>query len=347
MAEYRLVTLWHIDAPLHEVYDAVLESLRWPKWWQGAEYVEQIDGGDEDGIGSVRRYTWKSPLAYKICFDACTTRIEPLAALEAQVSGDLEGTGAWRFSNDKGLTTVCYEWHVRTTKPWMNLLAPVARSLFEQSHCVLMQNGAEGLARFLGARLIDVRHHALAVGSGNAGHAHGTAAGRSGPQHRSINPMAAIVAGAGAGVLATIVQLALWRAFAFPLPDILFRDARLAAAILMGPEVLPPPATFDWKVMLAATIVHFALSICYGLILAPLLSRLDMARALLAGVLFGLILYATNMYGFTAIFPWFEASRDWITVAAHVSFGMALAGIYALWQNDKVRAGAGGNVGRN
>jgi hypothetical protein len=32
-------------------------------------------------------------------------------------------------------------------------------------------------------------------------------------------------------------------------------------------------------------------------------------------------LYALNMYGFTALFPWFIATRDWITLCAHIVFG--------------------------
>jgi hypothetical protein len=322
MAEYRFVTFWHIKAPLHDVYDAVLQSLRWPDWWQGVECVDESEPGDVNGIGSVRRYKWKSRLSYKLSFAACVTRIEPLAALEANVSGDLEGTGRWLFSHDQGVTTVCYEWHVRTTKQWMNLLAPIARALFEQNHHALMQNGAEGLAGLLGARLVNVSHNALPNTSCDA------------RDSRPTNIVAAIGAGIGAGIIATAVQLALWWVFALPLPDILLRDARLAAAIVMGTGVLPPPATFEWSVMLTATVVHFALSICYGVILAPILSRFSLRHALAAGALFGLLLYGTNMYGFTALFPWFEVSRDWITLVAHVSFGIAAAGIYSTWRCD-------------
>lgn len=318
MAEYRLVSLWQIEAPLHDVYDAVFKSLRWPSWWRGAEHVEQLDPGDANGIGSIRRYTWKSRMAYQIRFDARATRIEPLSALEAHVTGDLEGKGRWAFSHDQGMTTVRYEWHVRTTKRWMNLLAPLAGSLFERNHHALMQSGAEGLARLLGARLVQVSHHVLPGKSG------GGAGGSTG----SVDVAAAMAAGVAAGIIATAVQLALWWACAVPLPDILYRDARLAAAIVLGRAILPPPATFEWSVMAAATIVHVGLSACYGLIVAAILSRLDPRHAQAAGALFGLFLYGANMYGFTALFPWFAASRDWITMAAHVAFGIAAAWIY-------------------
>ena len=135
-------------------------------------------------------------------------------------------------------------------------------------------------------------------------------------------------AGIVAGIVSTAAQLALWAAFTDALPGILFRDARLAAAIVLGPTVLPPPASFDAVVMLVATVVHFALSVAYGLILAPLLASLGMASSLVAGALFGVALFSVNMYGFTTVFPWFDAARDWITVAAHVVFGVSAAGTY-------------------
>jgi hypothetical protein len=158
MAEYRFVTHWHIEAPLHKVFDAVFDSLRWPQWWHGAEQVEERAPGDSNGIGSIRRYTWKSRLPYRLMFDARATRIEPPVTLEAITSGDLEGVGRWFFSYHGYMTTVRYEWHVRTTKPWMNLLAPIARFFFKKNHDALMQSGAEGLARLLGARLVAVSH---------------------------------------------------------------------------------------------------------------------------------------------------------------------------------------------
>jgi hypothetical protein len=148
--------------------------------------------------------------------------------------------------------------------------------------------------------------------------------------HNPANLSAAVCAGIAAGILATVVQIALWSVFADALPTILFRDARFAAAILLGRGVLPPPASFNGPVMLVATLVHFTLSIAYGLALSPLISRLRTAPSLLAGAVFGLCLYGINMYGFTAIFPWFEATRDWITVVTHLVFGVAAAGTYKM-----------------
>lgn len=157
MAEYRLNTLWRIDAPQRLVFDVVFDSLRWPQWWPGADRVEEIASGDNNGIGSVRRYVWKGRLPYRLCFDACATRLEPPWLLEAAVTGDLEGIGRWIFSHDDGITSIQYEWHVRTTKHWMNLLAPLGHGILANNHNAIMNAGAEALAQRLKVRLVESR----------------------------------------------------------------------------------------------------------------------------------------------------------------------------------------------
>ncbi|HEX3633317.1 MAG TPA: sodium:proline symporter [Casimicrobiaceae bacterium] len=152
----------------------------------------------------------------------------------------------------------------------------------------------------------------------------------SGSRATGVDVVAAVCAGVAAGILATVVQIVLWAIFTDALPAVLYRDSRFAAAIVLGRGVLPPPASFDERIMLVATLVHFALAIAYAITLAWLIANLRVWPSLLAGAAFGLGLYAINMYGFSALFPWFASSRDWITAAAHLAFGVALAGVYRL-----------------
>lgn len=139
---------------------------------------------------------------------------------------------------------------------------------------------------------------------------------------------ALVVATLAAGTLSTVVQVALWLLFTDAWPTILFRDARLAAALVLGPSVLPPPASFDLGVMAVATVVHFALSLVYCVIVAFCVARQPTARAIACGAAFGLMLYLVNLHGFTLVFPWFAQARDWITVVAHLAFGIVAAIAY-------------------
>ena len=144
----------------------------------------------------------------------------------------------------------------------------------------------------------------------------------------------AIWAGIVAGVVSTLVQMLLWISTG-AFPSALFRDSRLVAAILMGREVLPPPATFGFSVMLIATVIHFALSIVYSAVLAVIVSRSGTGMTVFIGAGFGAALYVVNLHGFTALFPWFAEVRDWITFVAHLVFGVSAAVTYrALAGND-------------
>ena len=83
-----------------------------------------------------------------------TTRIEPPHLLEGHATGALEGVGRWRLFEDDSSTAVIYEWNVHTTRPWMNLLAPIARPIFAWNHDWVMRNGGTGLASLLGCELL-------------------------------------------------------------------------------------------------------------------------------------------------------------------------------------------------
>ena len=146
MADYNFVTVWRFRAPLAPVWDLIYRSEDWPSWWRGVERVEALqEGVGDDHVGSVRRYTWKSKLPYRLSFDMRLVRVEQHALIEGEAFGELKGRGLWRFSCAGGLTTVRYDWNVETTKPWMNLLAPLARPVFKWNHDVVMGRGAEGL----------------------------------------------------------------------------------------------------------------------------------------------------------------------------------------------------------
>lgn len=104
---------------------------------------------------------------------------------------------------------------------------------------------------------------------------------------------------------------------------------RMVAAIVMGERALEgATAASDTSMAIVALFVHFALSILYAVILSYLIYRLEAISALLVGALFGLTLYVINFYAFTGLFAWFAAGRNWVSIIAHLIFGVGLAFIY-------------------
>ena len=154
MAEYRFLTTWLLESPRELVWDAIYDQARWPEWWRGVEEVEEVRPGEDGGLGSVSRMVWKSLLPYRVGFQVTTTQVERPRLLQADAVGELAGIGRWRLIEEGGITAVLYEWNVATTKRWMNLIAPIARPVFEWNHDWVMSRGAEGIANLLGCRLL-------------------------------------------------------------------------------------------------------------------------------------------------------------------------------------------------
>jgi len=152
MARYSFVTIWRHRAPIDAVYAAIAESLAWPEWWPAVRKVEDVAVGDPvTGIGNVRRYTFKGSLPYSLSFDMEVTRMLRPQMLAGHATGELEGDGIWTLSEEHdGVTVTRYDWNIRTTRWWMNLLAPVARPVFKANHDVVMRSGAAGLCARLG-----------------------------------------------------------------------------------------------------------------------------------------------------------------------------------------------------
>jgi hypothetical protein len=105
---------------------------------------------------------------------------------------------------------------------------------------------------------------------------------------------------------------------------------RMMAAMLLGQQVLPPPADFSMSIMAAAMMIHIVLSVIYGLIFGWIAHRLELGGALLAGTVFGLVaVYALNFYVIAPMmFPWFTQARGGISLMTHVLFGVVLGGAY-------------------
>lgn len=156
MADYQFVTRWQIAAPIDQVWQAIAQSEAWPTWWPAVVSVTELEPDRPDGLGNVRRFVWKTPLSYQIAFITRVTQIQAPTLMAATASGDVEGHGLWQlYPIDRG-TEVCYTWTVRTTRPWMNWLAAIARPLLEWNHNATMRQGGRGLAAYLQAELIQM-----------------------------------------------------------------------------------------------------------------------------------------------------------------------------------------------
>jgi hypothetical protein len=154
MADYHYVSTWRLQAPIEQVWAALNDLEHLPTWYRGVHEARELVPGDALGVGRRVRYVIKGRLPLRLAFEATTIRSVPPQDQELRAEGELAGTGRWSLDQQGEVTTVRYHWDVRTTRPWMNLLAPLARPIFIwNSRGVLLEAG-EGLARLLGAPLV-------------------------------------------------------------------------------------------------------------------------------------------------------------------------------------------------
>ena len=154
---YHFETVWQPAAPADVVFNFIYNSDTWPTWWRGVLAVENITSGNPNGIGDVKRYTWKSILPYRLIFDMELTEKIPNQKLVGKATGELQGDGTWTVEKQNNLTTITYIWRVKTTKKWMNFLAPIAKPFFAWNHNVVMDWGRQGLAKQLNMPVISLK----------------------------------------------------------------------------------------------------------------------------------------------------------------------------------------------
>jgi hypothetical protein len=153
MANYRFVTTTEIAAPVERVWPEVSQLEKWVTWWPGLVAVREVEPGDQGLRGALVEFTFKSRLPYSLSFQGRITRVDALQRMDIEAVGELEGVAIYEIEDRGQVTRQRLTWTVKTTKPWMNVLAPVARPFFAWNHDVLMKAGARGLARKLGTEV--------------------------------------------------------------------------------------------------------------------------------------------------------------------------------------------------
>lgn len=163
MARYHFETMLDIGAAPQRVWDEVAAPTAWPSWWRWLQRVDVLSDGAADWVGRRHRFTFGTALPYTLSFDTRFVRVDPPTLIEVTAEGELEGRGQLLLAERAGGgTSVVYSWLVGTTRPWMNVVAPIARPLFSWNHDVLMRDFAAGLAQACDGPLLAIANRALA-----------------------------------------------------------------------------------------------------------------------------------------------------------------------------------------
>jgi len=138
-----------------------------------------------------------------------------------------------------------------------------------------------------------------------------------------------------AGVVGGIVLLVLEMMFTKSVVGSPWVFPRLLAAVVLGPKVLPPPATYDVGLLAAALLVHLPLSIAFSCLIAFVLHKWGLVVGILGGAVLGMCLYWINFGTVFNLVSWFAPMKSAWTMWAHVVFGAICGGTYELLEKER------------
>jgi hypothetical protein len=152
-AQYRFITRWRFQGTPEEVYRIIDNATDMVRWWPAVWLrVEEVEPGDERGIGKVVRVLTKGWLPYLLRWTARSVLKEFPHRIVLEASGDFEGEGRWSFQADGPNVDVEYVWTVLANKPLLRYLSWVLRPIFSANHHWAMNRGEESLRLELARR---------------------------------------------------------------------------------------------------------------------------------------------------------------------------------------------------
>jgi uncharacterized protein YndB with AHSA1/START domain len=139
---------WHLAAPATDVYRALADVERYPRWWPQVRDTRRID----DTAGEL---TCRSLMPHDLVFVMRREIEDPASGLlRAVISGDLVGTGQWTITangSDGTGTLAVFDEDVSVGHGLVQAAGPFFRPLLRLSHDHMMRSGEKGLQAHLSA----------------------------------------------------------------------------------------------------------------------------------------------------------------------------------------------------
>jgi carbon monoxide dehydrogenase subunit G len=136
--DYSFSGTWTVDAVRSLVHGVLVDLERYPEWWPQVRAVASL-GADDAYV------VCRSTLPYTLDLHLHAVRREP-ERLEVAISGDLDGTAAWRLTELDGRTRMDFRQEV-SVRGRLALLSPVVGPLLRWNHARMMTGCVQGLRK--------------------------------------------------------------------------------------------------------------------------------------------------------------------------------------------------------
>jgi len=151
--DYHFITEWHVESTLQEVAEILGNAPDLMRWWPSVYLnVEQLEAGDESGIGKVIDLYTKGWLPYTLRWRFSVTESNPPYGFALEAWGDFVGRGIWTFEQQGSMVKIIYDWKIRADKPMLKYLSFIMKPIFSRNHHWAMKKGEESLKLELARR---------------------------------------------------------------------------------------------------------------------------------------------------------------------------------------------------
>ena len=134
-SDYHFITHWRIQGSKEIIYQILKDGAGYERWWKPA-YVTSTEVG-KNKIRSLVR----AKLPYTLTFTTEAVREIPYEEFEIRSSGELAGTGLWKFRQVNEWTEIDFYWDVRAEKPLVRWLSLFLKPIFRWNHDWVMKTG--------------------------------------------------------------------------------------------------------------------------------------------------------------------------------------------------------------
>ena len=144
--EYHIITEWRVEGTVNEVAEILSQATELPRWWPSVYLdVQEIEPGDEQGIGRVVRLYTKGWLPYTLRWTFRVTESSYPHGFALEAWGDLVGRGIWTLKQDGEWARIIYDWKINAEKPLLRTFSFLFKPIFTANHKWAMRMGEESL----------------------------------------------------------------------------------------------------------------------------------------------------------------------------------------------------------
>lgn len=144
--EYHYITHWHIKGTVEEVAEVLRQATELPRWWPSVYLdVQELEAGDQNGVGRVIRLYTKGWLPYTLRWSFRVTESRYPYGFTLEAWGDFVGRGIWTLEQQGENVHVIYDWKISAEKPLLRYLSFLFKPIFGANHQWAMRMGEASL----------------------------------------------------------------------------------------------------------------------------------------------------------------------------------------------------------